>query len=390
MKYLTVVVLFLVFFLQSSAEAKIIIKHRGNSNNIIIFLHGLFGDPVKSFRSDKTNQSWFKLMATDHLHYRGQNRFSDYSIVTVRMNTGRQSHLSIPELAQNLLIDLQDSPFVSEHEQIIFISHSLGGVVLREMLLLDFAGNKRFSQKTKGMIQLAVPAEGAQLATLANALLARFNLLPRAVEDLRDLAKNSFLLTQSAHWERFMQQKKQFNLYCAYETRPIIAGLGLVVPRERLDPTCNLQRLAVDKNHFNIAKPDNRSAPVYRWVANRVAGIFQRAGQRTAQSPHPRQIPVCVAPDYRELIKGVLSQLRYHRCRFTRKIYRSTPYEYENRGIISFMPQRLNGIARCAPADRPLVIDKFNTNIIATLRANQRKNASCANIQLEISRLMPR
>ena len=113
--------------MSNQPELKII--HQGIHKKIIIFVHGLWGDPKTSFAS------WPNLIAQDDEKIRAEPALSTYSVATLGYPAGRNDGLSLREVQTRLLPELEDRGIFDDYEQIFFICHSLGGLVIKGLLI---------------------------------------------------------------------------------------------------------------------------------------------------------------------------------------------------------------------------------------------------------------
>jgi pimeloyl-ACP methyl ester carboxylesterase len=118
----------------------------------------------------------------------------------------------------------------SDSLPIIFIGHSLGGLVIKQALL-NARDNRSYSsilEATYGLIFFGCPHRGSrgnapgQIA----ADVARFLSQDKARNDLLDCLKKNSLFTQEAT-ERFRHQLERYNVISFYETRPMLVPKGV-------------------------------------------------------------------------------------------------------------------------------------------------------------------
>ncbi len=157
---------------------------------------------------------------------------------------------------------------VWEHREVVFIDHSLGGILTEEMLLNhpDDAAHVRF------IVSYATPHEGSFVATLAKI----YDSDP-LLTDLRASNDNSFLIDLEQKW-RSTQSVATIHRLCAFETLDTAAGAGIgryLGARTRVvsyysatygcDTDTAPQSIAAD--HIGIVRPANRSADAYTFFA---------------------------------------------------------------------------------------------------------------------------
>jgi hypothetical protein len=145
---------------------------------------------------------------------------------------------------------------------LIFIVHSLGGLVVKELLRTAHTQNnpawKQISARTTGILFLATPHSGAVLATLVDL----FRLVTRRNWTIRDLAPHEPHLRDLNEWFRSNFDVLGLRAHVLRESQGI-RGLIVVNPSSA-DPGIPLVRvIPVDKDHINICKPTSRDDHVF-------------------------------------------------------------------------------------------------------------------------------
>lgn len=104
------------------------------TDRVIVFVHGFNSDSNATWLSGSTY--WPDLIASDHY-------FDGVDIFVYQYQTSIGDSMTPSELAEDMRVALKISK-VSDHREIIFIAHSMGGVVVREYLLQnpDVAGKQ--------------------------------------------------------------------------------------------------------------------------------------------------------------------------------------------------------------------------------------------------------
>jgi len=226
---------------------------------VIVFVHGIHGSR-ETWRAPN-GAYWPQLIQTDP-------RFQKSDVVVAEYPTpSMRGKLSSVQLAQILWEGLQRQR-VWEHSEIVFIAHSLGGILTEEMLLNhpDDAAHVRF------IVSYATPHEGSFVANLA-----RIYDSDPLLTDLRESNDNSFLMDLEQRW-RSTPSVATIHRYCAFETLDTAAGAGVgrylgahtrVVTYYSATYGCDTdtppQRIVAD--HIDIARPADRSAPAYTFFA---------------------------------------------------------------------------------------------------------------------------
>jgi hypothetical protein len=153
---------------------------------------------------------------------------------------------------------------VWEHREVVFLAHSLGGILVEEMLLRHPAEAAR----VKFIVSYGTPHEGSTVARIAS-LYDKDPLL----NDLSDADSNSFLTELESSW-RGHDTVNGIHRFCAYEsedTRPE-DGLGKYLRTHArvvsyfsatygCDVTTPPQEIHAD--HIHMVKPADRKASAY-------------------------------------------------------------------------------------------------------------------------------
>jgi hypothetical protein len=157
---------------------------------VIVFVHGIRSSSVTCWRStqhvaDGTYPYWPNLIHRDP-------RFQGVSIYLGGFYADIDSDfLGIPQVSHELYNALrrrEEGRSVLEFETIIFICHSLGGIIVRNILLDQY---EEFRDKKIGLILIASPSTGSTYADLAAAIIKLYrNKLARQLKFGNDMLMN--------------------------------------------------------------------------------------------------------------------------------------------------------------------------------------------------------
>ena len=166
---------------------------------VVVFVHGLHGSR-ESWRA-ANGAYWPDMVRTDP-------RFA-YSDVDVADYPTPASHgkMSSAQLSDILWTHLQQDR-VWDHREVVFIAHSLGGILVEEMLLRHPAEAAR----VKFIVSYGTPHEGSSIARMAS-IYDNDPLL----NDLSDASDNT-LLTQLENSWRSHDSVNGIHRFCAYES----------------------------------------------------------------------------------------------------------------------------------------------------------------------------
>jgi pimeloyl-ACP methyl ester carboxylesterase len=225
----------------------------------VVFLHGLGGDAFATWRaSERDDDFWPAWLAKD---------LPEFDIWTVEYeaspSTWLGSSMALPDRAANLLAWFETERL---HERpIIFVGHSLGGLVIKQFLRLcaDRPGTAmgRLVTATQGVVLLATPNSGSDLASWMDRLRAVLG----ASSAIKDLQSESPYLRELNGWYRECIPREDIATLVFAETRPT-KGL-MVVEQTSADPGIpGVLPVPVDADHLSIVKPSDRGELVCKRV----------------------------------------------------------------------------------------------------------------------------
>jgi pimeloyl-ACP methyl ester carboxylesterase len=231
---------------------------------VIVFVHGLHGD--RETWVAPNGAYWPDMVRVDP-------RFQKSDVFVSAYPTPSSSgQFSTRQLADRLWKQLKDNR-VWDHREIVFITHSLGGLITEEMLLSHPAE----AAKTRFIVSYATPHEGSFVASLAKI----YDSDP-LLTDLSDSNDNNFLIDLEQHW-RSTPSAARIHRYCAYETLDTAAGEGIgrylrahtrVVSYYSATYGCDTDTPAqkINADHIGIVKPGDRNADAYTFFLR----VYQR------------------------------------------------------------------------------------------------------------------
>lgn len=170
--------------------------------------------------------------------------------------------MAMEDRAINLLAELQNHGI--GNRPLCFVTHSMGGLLVKEMLLhaaegrTDFAN---FADVTKGVIFLGTPHTGSGLTKAVQAL----KILYRSTPAIRDLKRNNAHLRHLGdRYRDWCDQVDVRNLvfFEAHRTK----GVRVVDEASANPGLAGVRPIPVDADHIDICKPPDRASVVYGQV----------------------------------------------------------------------------------------------------------------------------
>lgn len=205
--------------------------------DVLVFTHGLGGDAVKTWTNRK-GVYWPRVVANDP-------QLADYDVYVYAYETNpRGECLGIPDLATQMHARLVGDRVFETHDRVIFVSHSLGGLIVREMLTTF----DELIPKTPLLLFYGTPGHGAEVARWA-AMLTRC----QQVQDVRPVQMNSFIRSLNNSWKHRISGRVRSR--CAIEGFDI-RGVGRLVKPATAEALCDDIPLTIAGDHFGIVKVD--------------------------------------------------------------------------------------------------------------------------------------
>ncbi|KAL9093906.1 MAG: hypothetical protein Q9165_003829 [Trypethelium subeluteriae] len=164
----------------------------------IVFVHGLGGNARRKWSWKRDESLFWPKWLVD------EENCSAFRIFTFGYNSNWRSlasNLNITDFAKELLLQLLAFDEGSVRRKIVFVAHSLGGLVVKKAYILGKQESHYADivARIHGMIFLATPHRGAQYATMVNNILRASNALQDINEQFwhccQELALVSFFET---------------------------------------------------------------------------------------------------------------------------------------------------------------------------------------------------
>ncbi|CEJ57503.1 hypothetical protein PMG11_06194 [Penicillium brasilianum] len=258
-----------------------------------VFVHGLNPSgrndhPFRTWTHENGN-FWPKDFLAQDIPY---SRVFVYGYNSNITNPQTMSTASIKDHANTLLnlLDMERSPqFQSMPPKIIFIGHSLGGLVIKQALLNAKEDPKYGSIRTStsGLVFFGTPHRGAKAVELGKiaARVARFVSKGHASNDLLDCLEHNSLFTRQMS-DRFRHQLEDYRVVSFIEGKEVfLGGAGpasishLVVDEESAVLGLSGLRetqLKLDADHSQMCKVSTRG-PMYRLIKGNIKQLVDQA-----------------------------------------------------------------------------------------------------------------
>lgn len=239
-------------------------EHRPDARADLIFIHGLDGDARHTWMSDPKDETsfWPGWLAAERPAI---NIWSlDYPSAS---NAWFGKGMDILSAANSLLDRLPQSGI--GERPIIFVVHSLGGLIAKQMLrTANEANDKEWTQivkNTRGIAFLATPHSGAALANFIVTLgevLGVFGWFFRRQKTIDNLEANNPQLAALNDWYR--DHSSRLGVATKVYREDVAVGGIMIVNETSANPgLADVRPIPIARDHITICKPANKDDQVY-------------------------------------------------------------------------------------------------------------------------------
>lgn len=125
-------------------------------DGVIVFVHGIFGDAISTWTSSTSGAYWPRLLL-------GDKAFDGYDIYVANYDSPVFGNtLAVDEVVASLENQLISDEVFKKHREVVFVCHSLGGIIVQQLLLT----HRAHASQVPFVYFFSVPEEGSQIATL--------------------------------------------------------------------------------------------------------------------------------------------------------------------------------------------------------------------------------
>jgi hypothetical protein len=268
----------------------------------IVFVHGLTGDRRRTWTHPDTLTFWPKDLLSTHVPKARILTFG-YDAYIIR----RQGQVSTNRLADHSL-DLLNALASSRQDKnhglpIIFVAHSLGGLVCKDALRASRDSRERdlsnIYRLTVAIAFMGTPHSGSGLATRAKIPLQSLGLVKKTNVDLLGvLEKSSEILARvgddfaSLLRQRAEKESNPLSVVCFYESLPM-SIIGTIVPTDSAI-ILGYNRISLHANHKDIVRFKNVADPNFRSAVDQIQRWMRDVEFGEALEPSPDDAASCL------------------------------------------------------------------------------------------------
>lgn len=280
--------------------------HSTESDNIdIVFIHGLKGDCQKTWTDKTSGSPWPKTLLPLEVKTARVLTYSYDSTVTGKEDAPSQNRIS--NHAYNLvtaLASLRQSDNTNERP-IIFICHSLGGLVCQDALVTAKQRSEQHLQDivnfTRGVIFLGTPHHGSSLAKIGELVSRSVGLIKETNSDIvQVLTRDSEVLAriQDSFQALLMTRRKDeatmIEITCFYEELPT-KKFGVIVPKHSAILPGHIS-IGIHKNHAEMTKFSNSEEPGFVAICGELKRWMKRIQQTQSTPKKHTPATYCLVP----------------------------------------------------------------------------------------------
>ncbi|PSR97731.1 hypothetical protein BD289DRAFT_403349 [Coniella lustricola] len=262
----------------------------------IVLLHGLNGNPVKTWTAanqvywpaDLLPETFKEAGVQANVLVYGYN--ADVIGTTDKKINANPIHLHAQTLVSYLTTFRKQH--TSPRNPIIWVAHSLGGILLKRALQLS--DNMRASThedqraiyvSTFAIVFLGTPHEGSDLARWGELLRGIFGVFPRRMWDtdtplIKTLLKDSETLDNIN--ASFVEIQQRFRIHLVYENQKtdLKGTMALVVDHHSAAPRWyNTTSYGIEADHSGMCKFSSASAPGYRQITSVITDWIRQSSE---------------------------------------------------------------------------------------------------------------
>jgi tetratricopeptide (TPR) repeat protein len=273
----------------------------------VVFVPGLGGDPFKTWQhSSKREDSWPYWLAEEVPEV--QVLCLAYPADWTHWFGGEA--MSLFDRAKSVLNLM--AAFELGRRPIVFICHSLGGLVVKQLLreAADPGAEptwQAIGKRTRGVAFVATPHAGADLARTAE----RLGLVTQATPVMADLTAHAPALRGLNEWFRGYVTQTGLRVLCYYETRTtgtkrvgwlgrvVSAGVKVVEEADADPGLAGVTPVPLDADHLGTYKPNQRNRPLCKDLVGLVQAVLNELMPGTGPgvpSDIDRSGPLTTAP----------------------------------------------------------------------------------------------
>lgn len=246
--------------IETSYEVDGLFKIAGCSNESrtvdVIFVHGLEGDAKQTWHPENQPSKYWPQWISEKLPDVGVWSL-DYEAAKIKWSGDA---LPLSDRAKDILGRLVLAGLGTK--PIVFVTHSLGGLVVKQLLRhareMGVEDWKKIGESISGIMFIATPHSGSDLS----GYLSMISAIARPTAAVADLAAHHPRLRELNEWFRNNFVAMRLTATVLYETK--LTKSFMVVNETSADPgVAGVSPLPIEADHIQICKPLTKTSPVF-------------------------------------------------------------------------------------------------------------------------------
>jgi len=286
---------------------------RGVSETVFVFVHGVLSDSRSCWLYEAKNKPKERAFWPDLV--RGDERLDSPSIYLAGFDTSTESgDFSITDCAQDVFDALsrpqrRGDPPVMDSPEIIFICHSMGGIVVPAMLERN---REKFRDKAIGLVLYATPSRGSVWADYIS-LLARYlnqrQVLQLRLDDserasvhdrFRTLLNNRATLMPRLYGLEACETRMILRNWLPNPVQKLLSNRLRVVSADSASPYFGEVKKLSNTDHFSIVKPNDQSHPSHEFLVTFMGKFREHLRALEGMQAAARRKPFIEIPAFSE------------------------------------------------------------------------------------------
>jgi pimeloyl-ACP methyl ester carboxylesterase len=252
----------------NTTDSRWVLQQNPASHVAVVFVHGIFGDTVETWTSPSHKRFFDLLDSVPEI-----SKKTDMLAFGFPSAMFASGSFDIREAANRLHLRLGVHGIL-DYQKIIFVAHSMGGlVVLRELLT-----HREVLERVPVLVFLATPQEGSDITRIADHISNN-----PALSQMRPADANDLLKTLSDEWNSIPPTVRP-HVRCAYEK---LATHGvMIVPWSSATRFCEGSPPAIEADHISIVKPERAGDDAIGVVATALKDfVFNKSLEAKLETP---------------------------------------------------------------------------------------------------------
>lgn len=275
------------------AKLERIVGRKGELAGTVFFLHGLEGDAFTTWGGEKNSPHFWPRWLKGEVPHLEVYSLS-YPTKTFRFQSG--ADFSLEEIAVVVFDLLKQAPPRVFNSSIAFVCHSLGGLIVKELLRLatklqDDATQplaRKLLSATSRVFFVATPHSGSAVANVGTLLKLTTGL---TAEDLtignKRIADLGDWYREFCAWRR--AELKTLAYYEKQKTGPFLLK-KIVVDKESADPKVGSELIPIDRDHRDIVKPSSTDDRLFKGIVRELNEMVEQPNKFKQPAPANAQI----------------------------------------------------------------------------------------------------